>query len=148
MLETPFPFFICKTLVEIPIFGTFFREKIDFFSFLSILVYVHWKSTFWVRPCLKTSLWRHTLTDFHDFGINGKKRPYPWYQTIIIWARQFQVHKGVVTTPLVNHVTKKCLEGRGLILITCVCIIESHLFRNILSDCNTFIMINIGNQFN
>ena len=73
------------------------------------MVYFHWKSAFWVRPCLKTSLWRHTLTDFHDFGINGKKRPYPipWFQTIIVWARQFQVHKGVVTTPLVNHVTKK-----------------------------------------
>ena len=69
------------------------------------------------RPCLKTSLWRHTVTDFHDFGINGKRRPYPilWYQTITLWACQFQVRKGgVVTTflqpphpppPLVNHVT-------------------------------------------
>ena len=38
----------------------------------------------------------YTLTDFHEFGINGKRRPYliPWYQTIILWARQFQVHKG------------------------------------------------------
>ena len=77
----------------------FFSKKIDF---LSILVYVHWKSAFWDWPCLKTSLWRHTLTDFHDFGINGKRRPYPipWYQTNILYARQFQVHKGVVTTPL------------------------------------------------
>ena len=75
----------------------FFSEKMDF---LSILVYVHWKSDFWVRPCLKTSLWRHTLTDFHDFGINGKRWPYPipWYQTITLWARQFQVHKGGVVT--------------------------------------------------
>ena len=56
------------------------------------------------------------LTDFNDFGINGKRRPYPipWYQTIILWARQFQVHKGVVTTPLANHVTEKGLVGRGL----------------------------------
>ena len=84
----------------------FSEKKIDFFL---IVLYFHWKSAFWVRPCLKTSLWRHTLTDFHDFGINEKKRPYPipWYQTIILWVRQFQVHKGVVTTPLVNHVTKK-----------------------------------------
>ena len=90
----------------------FFSEKIDFLK--KILVYFHWKSAFWVRPCLKTSLWRHTLTDFHDFGINGKRRPYPipWYQTITLWARQFQVHKGVVTTPLVNHVTKKKRLGR------------------------------------
>ena len=86
----------------------FFSEKIDFFS---VLVYFHWNSAFWVRPCLKTSLWRHTLTDFHDFGINGKRRPYPipWYQTIILWARQFQVHEGVVTTPLGKPCYKKRL---------------------------------------
>ena len=73
--------------------GNFLSEKMDF---LSILVYVHWKSAFWDRPCLKMSLWRHTLTDFHDFGINGKRRPYPipWYQTNILWACQVQVHKG------------------------------------------------------
>ena len=115
MLETPFPFFISKKPGEIPTFGTFLAKKWIFFS---ILVYFHWKSAFWVRPCLKTSLWRHTSTDFHDFGINRKRRPYPipWYQTIILWARQFQVHKGVA--PLVNHVTKKKkkkgLVGRGL----------------------------------
>ena len=93
-VETPFPFFISKKPGEIPIFGTFFSEKIV--VFFSILVYFHWKSAFRVRPCLKTSLWRHTLTDLHDFGINGKRRPYPIprYQTIILWARQFQVHKG------------------------------------------------------
>ena len=114
MLETPFPFFICKKPGEIPIFGTFLAKKL---IFLSILVYVHWKSDFWVRPCLKTSLWRHTLTDFHDFGINEKRRPYPipWYQTITLWARQFQVHKGGGNhPPLVNAVTKKDLVGRGL----------------------------------
>ena len=85
-----------------------FSEKMDF---LSILVYVHWKSAFWVRPCLKTSLWRHTLTDFHDFGINGKRRPYPipWYQTIILWARQFQVHKGGGNHPLGKPCYKKRL---------------------------------------
>ena len=115
MLETPFPFFISKKAGEILIFGTFLAKKIDFFS---ILVYFHWNSAFWVRPCLKTSLWRHTLTDFHDFAINGKRRPYPipWYQTIILWARQFQVHEGGGNhhPPLVNHVTKKGLVGRGL----------------------------------
>ena len=69
------------------------------------MVYFHWKSAFWVRPCLKTSLWRHTLTAFHDFGINGKKRPYPipWNQTIILWARQFQVH---------NPLGKPCYKKR------------------------------------
>ena len=34
------------------------------------------KSTFSGRSCFITSLWRHTLTDFLDFGINGKRRPY------------------------------------------------------------------------
>ena len=92
----------------------FFSEKIDFFA---ILVYFHWKSAFWVRPCLKTSLWRHTLTDFHDFGVNGKKWPYPIprYQTIILCSRQFQVHKGVVTTPLGKPCYKKRL-GRTRVI--------------------------------
>ena len=108
MLETPFPFFISKKLGEIPISGTFLAKKWIFFS---ILVYFHWNSAFWVRPCLKTSLWRHTLTDFHDFGINRKRRPYPIprYQTIIFWARQCQVHEGVVTTPLGKPCYKKKL---------------------------------------
>ena len=116
MLETPFSFLISKKPGEIPIFGTFLAKKWLFFP--PILVYFHWKSAFWVRPCLKTSLWRHTLTNFHDFGINGKRRPYPipWYQTIILWAHQFQVHKGGGNHPLVNHVTKKGLVGRGLSL--------------------------------
>ena len=80
-------------------------------DFLSNLVYVHWKSAFWVRPWLKTSLWRHSLTDFHDFGINGKRKPYPipWYQTIILWARQFQVHKGGGNHPLGKPCYKKRL---------------------------------------
>ena len=106
MLETPFPFFISKTPGEIPIFGTFLAKKWFFFN----LVYFHRKSAFWVRPCLKTSLWRHTLTDFHDFGINGKRRPYPipWYQTIILWAVNFKF-MGLVTTPLGKPCYKKRL---------------------------------------
>ena len=47
------------------------------------------------------------LTDFHRFCINGEKRPYPilWYQTIILWACQFQIHSG--NPPLGRRVTKK-----------------------------------------
>ena len=65
-----------------------------------------------------TYYWRQMSTDFHDFDINGKKRPYPlsWYQTIILWARQFQVHKGVVTTPLGRPCYKKGLVGRVLMV--------------------------------
>ena len=61
-----------------------------------------WKSAFSGLPCLKTSLWRHTLADFQNFGINGKGSPSPiiWYHTLILWACQSQVHEGVVTTPL------------------------------------------------
>ena len=112
MLETPFPFFISKKNGWNPDIWNFFSEKNDFF--FSILVYFHWKSAFWVRPCLKTSLWRHTLTDFHDFGIIGKRRPYPipWYQTIMLWACQFQVPEGVVTT-LGKPCYKKGWVGRG-----------------------------------
>ena len=53
-----------------------------------------------------------TLTDFHDFGINGKRRPYPipWYQTIILWARQFQVHKGCGNHP--PPLGKPCYKKR------------------------------------
>ena len=55
-----------------------------------------WKSTFSGRPCFITSLWRHKLTDFHDCGINGKRRPLPIlrYQTTILWSCQFQVNRG------------------------------------------------------
>ena len=68
----------------------------------------HWKSAFLGRPCLKTSLWRHTLADFQNVGINGKGWPSPilWYHTLILWACQSQVHEGVVTTPL-----GRCVRG-------------------------------------
>ena len=61
-----------------------------------------------------TSLRRRMLTDFHDFGINGKKRPYPilWYQTTILWACKFQVHRGG-NHPPGRSVTKKAQEDEG-----------------------------------
>ena len=75
-----------------------------------------WKSAFSGRPCLKTSLWHHTLADFQSFGINGKERPTPilWYHTFILWACQSQVHEGVVTTPLGRCVTENTFGRRGL----------------------------------
>ena len=112
MLETPFPFFISKKPGKSPTFGTFLAKKL--ILFFSVLVYFHWKSDFWVRPCLKTSLWRHTLIDFHEFLSNGKGRPYPipLYQTVILWAHQFQVHK--FPPFLGKPCYKKGLVGRGL----------------------------------
>ena len=97
----------------IPICGTFLAKKWIFCQFWSMFT-----ENPLSEPCqfLKTSLWRHTLTDFHDFGINRKSRPYSihWYQTNMLWARQFQVHKGVVTTSLGKPCYKKGLVGRGL----------------------------------
>ena len=126
----------------------FFSEKYWFFS---ILVCFHWKSAFWVRPCLKTSLWRHTLTDFHDFGINGKKRPYPipWYQAIILWARQFQVHKGVVTTPLgtMKPCYKKGLVGRGLRSCFSKQVFCKFHYTNILWFSCTLVLFNLDKYF-
>ena len=76
-----------------------------------------WKSAFSGRPCLKTSLWRHTLADFLNFGINGKGRPSPilWYHTLILWACQSQVHEGGGNhPPLGRCVTENTLGRRGL----------------------------------
>ena len=91
----------------------FFSEKIDFFvNFGLSLLKIRFLSPAMFENVIVTSY----AADFHDFGINGKRRPYPpipWYQTIILWTRQFQVHKGVVT-PLGKPCTKKGLVGRGL----------------------------------
>ena len=89
MLETPFSFLTSKKSGEIPIFGTFFSETINFG--LYFLENRHFSR----RPYFITSLRRHTSTAFHDFGINGKKRPYPilWYQTTVLRACQFSIHR-------------------------------------------------------
>ena len=104
MLETPFSSFISKKLGEILIFGTFLA-KIQFCPIFP------WKSAFSGRPCLKTSLWRHTSADFQNFGINGKGRPSPilWYHTLILWAWQSQVHEGGG-----NHPPRKMCYGKYL----------------------------------
>ena len=100
----------------------------DIWNFLAKKLVLHifrWKLTFEGRSCIITSLWRHTLTNFHDFGINRKKRPYPilWYQTIILWVCQFQVHRGSNHPPqedvLQKRLRKTCYKKgsgrRGLI---------------------------------
>ena len=87
----------------IPIFGTFLAKKLIFFS---ICLNV------WKRHC---DVIRWPI--FMILVSMEKRDPVPWYQTIIIWARRFQVHKGGGNIPLVNHVTKKGLVGRGLMLI-------------------------------
>ena len=135
MLETPFPFFICKKPGEIPIFGTFLAKK---WIFLWILVYVYWKFAFWVRPCLKTSLWRHTLTDFHDFGINGKRDPTLYHGTKQSYFGHvnFKFIRGVVTTPLGKPCYKKGLVGRGLILFNVNLKIYIHFYI-----CKLYLMI-------
>ena len=61
-----------------------------------------WKSAFSGRPCLKTSLWRHTLADFQHFAINGKGRPSLYYGTTHSYFGHVNLKfmRGVVTTPL------------------------------------------------
>ena len=59
------------------------------------------------------------MTDFHDFGINRKRRPYPilWYKTTTLLARKFHFHRGGGGNhppPLGNHVVENTLGGRGL----------------------------------
>ena len=90
MLETPFSFFISKNTAWNSDIWSFLAKK------KSILAYISLKIDISGRPYFITSLWSHTLADFHDFGINEKWRPYPilWYQTNMLWACQFQVHGG------------------------------------------------------
>ena len=111
MLETPFPFFVSKKPDEIPIFGTFLEKQLIFF--FSILVYFHWNSAFWVRPCLKTSLWSHTLTDFPWFWYQWKEEKptlYHWYQTNHTLGLSISSSwEGWVTTPLGKPCYKKRL---------------------------------------
>ena len=97
-----------KKMDEILIFGSFLVTT-------SILACTSLKSTFSGRPCFITSLWRHTIIDFHDFGINGKRTPYflLWYQTTInyytLGVSKFKF-TGVVTTPLQKDVLQKKLR--------------------------------------
>ena len=87
MLETPFPVFISEKPGEIPIFRTFLAKNNDFFlKFGLFSLKIRFLSPAMFENVIVTSY----LTDFHDFSINGKRRPYPipWYQTIILWARQ------------------------------------------------------------
>ena len=108
MLETPFPSFISKKPGE-------FRYLELFLAKIQFCPIFPWKSAFSGPPCLKTSLWRHTLADFQNFGINGKGRPpILWYHTLILWACQSQVHEGGGNPPLGRCVTENTLGRRGL----------------------------------
>ena len=91
---------------EIPIFGRFLAKKNQFWPIF------RWKSTFSGWPCFITSLWRHTLTDFHDVGINKKRSPYPilWYQTNYTSGLSISNSQGVLTTPLRKTCYKKRLR--------------------------------------
>ena len=58
-------------------------------------------------------LWRHTLTDFHDFGINGKGDPTLYHGTkqSYFGPVNFKFIKGVVTT----HLGKPCYKKKKLV---------------------------------
>ena len=119
MLETPFPFLICKTPGEFPIFETFSaKKKMIFCQFWSLFTK---KPLFesvhvWKRHCdvirwpifmILVSMERGDTTLYYS-----AKQSY--FGTVI-----FKFIRGVVTTPLVNHVTKKGLVGRGLNKFVC-----------------------------
>ena len=116
MLEAPFPFFICIKQGEIPIFGTFLAKKWIFCQFWSMFTenpnfesgHVwkrHCDVTRWPIFMILVSMERGDPTLYH-----GTKQSH-------FGLVNFKFIRGVVTTPLVNHVTKKGLVGRWLIII-------------------------------
>ena len=111
MLETPFPFFICKKPGEIPIFETFLAKKWIFCQFWSMFTEnpLFESGHVWKRHCdvirwpifmILVSMERGDPTLYH-----GTKQSY-------FGPVNFKFIRGVVTTSLVNHVTKKGLIGR------------------------------------
>ena len=66
-VRTPLSFLISKNPGEIPIFRTFSMKKLNF-AFISLKIEI-----------FRSAMLHYVivLTDFHDFGINGKRGPYP-----------------------------------------------------------------------
>ena len=73
--------------------SNFFSEKKSILAYISLEIDICRSAIFY------TSLWRHTRTNFHDLGIKSKEEALPilWYQTTLLWACQFQVHRGCLS---------------------------------------------------
>ena len=91
----------------------FFSEKMDFFfNFGLFSLKIRLLSLAMIENVIVTSYVRH----FHNFCINERGDPTLYHGTkqSYFGPVNFKFIRGVVTTPLVNHVTKKGLVGRGL----------------------------------
>ena len=108
MLETPFPFFICKKPGEIPIFGTFLAKKWIFCQFWSMFTEnpIFESGHVWKRHCdvirwsifmILVSMERGDPTLYH-----GTKQSH-------FGPVNFKFIRGVVTTPLGKPCYKKRL---------------------------------------
>ena len=109
MLETQFPFFISKKPREILIFGTFLaKKKINFGLYFAENQHFLVGHTL-LRHC---DVIRWPI--FMILVSTERKDPslILWYQTTVLWAYQFQIHGGVVITPL-GRSTKKAQEDEG-----------------------------------
>ena len=90
---------------EISIFGIFLAKE----KKKSMLAYILVKRTVLGRPWFIKILGRHTLTNFHDFDINGKKRPYS-----ILWVpKNYTLGVNFKFTGGGRRVTKKPQEEEG-----------------------------------
>ena len=107
MLETLFPFLYAKIRVKSRYLELGTKKTTQ--QFWPVF---RWKSTFSGRPCFVTSLWRHTWTDVHDFGINGKRRPSLLYHNLGVSISSLQ---GVGNHPNQEDVLQKRLRKTGLI---------------------------------
>ena len=125
-----FPSFISQNSGEILIFITFSAKFSKIFNFG---LYFTENRQFWARPWL----WRHcdVILGMLVFILKEKTPSYTMVLITCIWGCFiFKFTRGVVTTPLVNSVTKKKsggLVGRGLILWNFRMISNVRLFQNL-----------------
>ena len=114
MLETPFPFFICKKPGEILIFGTFLAKKLIFCQFWSMFTEnpILDSGQFWKRHC---DVIRRPIFMILVSIERGDPTLYYGTKQSHFGPVNFKFIRGVVTTPLGKPCYKKRLVGRGLI---------------------------------
>ena len=110
MLETPFPFFISKKPVEIPIFGTFKLKKKSILAYISLKIDI-------VRSAMFYYLIVTSYVDrFSWFWYQWKENtlPYTMKQYNYTLGVSISSSQGVVTTPLMKTCYKNSSGRRGL----------------------------------
>ena len=85
-----------------------FSEKINFGLYISLKIDIS------SQPRFITSLWRHTLTDFHDSGYQWKEEtlPYTMVPNNYTLGMSISNSQGVVTTPQENMLQKRLRKTR------------------------------------